>query len=201
MRKSLLLVLGLAGIAWADTGYKGTIQVAETDGSPKCVVGQIKVTTGTLTCSGQVATIAIGGGGGGATTPKFAVNSSTAAFLTTTNSALTDTGFGVTISPSSVTSLIRIDFPNVDTYVTGNCFGIFSIFRGIGGTDLGAAGTSALAGMNLVSATGRSVPVAVVDIPATVSPVTYELYAHCSGTQLRINDENVKMYAIAQEIH
>lgn len=50
---------------YADTGFTSTIRVSETDNSPACTVGQIKVTTGTLTCNGQVATISTGGSGGG----------------------------------------------------------------------------------------------------------------------------------------
>lgn len=63
VRKSLFLIL-LSGLAFADTGYKDTIQFTETDGSPKCMAGQVKVSAGTLTCSGQTATITTGGGGG-----------------------------------------------------------------------------------------------------------------------------------------
>lgn len=69
MRKSLFLILGLIGIAMADTGFKNTLLITETDNSPKCTVGQIKVSTGTLTCNGQTATISTGGGGGSSGTP------------------------------------------------------------------------------------------------------------------------------------
>lgn len=63
--KKLLLILTVCTIARADTGFKNTIQVTETDNSPKCQAGQIKVSAGTLTCNGQTATITTGGGTGG----------------------------------------------------------------------------------------------------------------------------------------
>ncbi len=66
--KKLLLILPISVFAWSDTGFKDTIQFTETDGSPKCMAGQVKVGAGQLTCSGQTATLTItGGGGGGAT--------------------------------------------------------------------------------------------------------------------------------------
>lgn len=65
VRKPLLLVLLLSAVGFADTGFKDTIQFTETDGSPKCMAGQVKVSPGTLTCSGQTATITTGGGSGG----------------------------------------------------------------------------------------------------------------------------------------
>lgn len=63
--KPLLLVL-LAGLAYGDTGFRDLIQMTETDGSPKCMAGQVKVQPGQLTCSGNTATLNITGGGGGA---------------------------------------------------------------------------------------------------------------------------------------
>lgn len=64
-----LLVASLAGIINADTGFYSTIRVTETDNSPACQVGQIKVSPNTLACNGQTATITIGGGAsGGAST-------------------------------------------------------------------------------------------------------------------------------------
>lgn len=63
--RSLLLVLLLGGIAFADTGYPSTIRVTETDNSPACTIGQIKVSPGSLTCQGQTAIITTGGSGGG----------------------------------------------------------------------------------------------------------------------------------------
>lgn len=58
----------------ADTGFSNTLRVSETDNSPACTVGQIKVTAGTLTCNGQVATISTGGGSGGLPLPGGATN-------------------------------------------------------------------------------------------------------------------------------
>lgn len=65
VRKPLLLVLGLTSLVYADTGFKSTIVVKETDNAPSCVAGEVKVSPGTLTCSGQVATVTTGGGGSG----------------------------------------------------------------------------------------------------------------------------------------
>ena len=64
VRRSLLLIIAFCGISRADTGFSSTIKVRETDGSPSCVVGQISVSPGTLTCAGQSATLTTGGGGG-----------------------------------------------------------------------------------------------------------------------------------------
>ena len=65
VRKSLLLILALAGFASADTGFPSTIKVTETDNSPSCIAGQIKFGAGQVSCSGQTATVTITGGGGG----------------------------------------------------------------------------------------------------------------------------------------
>lgn len=65
VRRTLLLIAALTSFCHADTGFYSTINVTETDGSPACQAGQLKVSTGTLTCSGQTATISTGGGGGG----------------------------------------------------------------------------------------------------------------------------------------
>lgn len=65
VHKSLFLVLLLGGVAWADTGYKNTIKVTETDNSPQCTAGQLVFQPGQVTCAGQKATLNITGGGGG----------------------------------------------------------------------------------------------------------------------------------------
>lgn len=65
--KKVLVMLLLASAAYGDTGFTSTIRVTETDNSPACTVGQIKVSTGSLTCSGQTAIISTGGGGGSGT--------------------------------------------------------------------------------------------------------------------------------------
>jgi hypothetical protein len=65
VRKSILLILFGATFAYSDTGFKDTIRVTEVDGSPTCMAGQLKVTNGTLACSGNVATVTTGGGAGG----------------------------------------------------------------------------------------------------------------------------------------
>jgi len=63
--KSLFLVVLLAAVGFCDTGYKSTVRVTETDNSPSCTAGQIKFSPGTVTCSGQTATVTNTGGGGG----------------------------------------------------------------------------------------------------------------------------------------
>lgn len=61
--KKILLMLLFVSPTFGDTGFTSTIRVSETDSSPACTVGQIKVSAGTLTCNGQVATVSTGGGG------------------------------------------------------------------------------------------------------------------------------------------
>lgn len=64
--KSFFLALLLSGFAYADTGFRDMIQVTETDGSPKCMAGQLKFGSGQVACSGNTATLNITGGTGGA---------------------------------------------------------------------------------------------------------------------------------------
>lgn len=101
VRKTVLLILACCGLAKADTGYPSTIRVTETDNSPACTIGQIKVTPGTLSCSGQTATITTGGGGG---TGGVSVYPATAtASFPFGFSASTFTATAVNASVSSVT--------------------------------------------------------------------------------------------------
>lgn len=72
-KRSFLLTLLLPIFGFCDTGFKDTIRVTEIDGAPTCMAGQLKVTNGTLTCSGQVATVTTGGGGGGSGSSTLAV--------------------------------------------------------------------------------------------------------------------------------
>lgn len=84
--------MGLVICAWADTGFYSTIRVTETDNSPACTVGQLKVSPGTLTCTGQSATVTTGGSSGGA---GYFVEPATVTFLLNlgaTVSTLTVTG-------------------------------------------------------------------------------------------------------------
>lgn len=55
--KSLLLIFLLSAIGYCDTGFRDTIQFTETDNSPKCMAGQVKVSPLSLTCSGNTATL------------------------------------------------------------------------------------------------------------------------------------------------
>lgn len=65
VRREIFLILFCMGFARADTGYPSTVSVTESDNSPACTVGQLKFSNGTVTCSGQTATITNTGGGGG----------------------------------------------------------------------------------------------------------------------------------------
>lgn len=61
--RALFLILFTAAASYADTGFRDMIHVTETDGSPKCMAGQMKFGAGQLTCAGNVATVTITGGG------------------------------------------------------------------------------------------------------------------------------------------
>lgn len=80
MHKKLLLTLLLASVSSADTGWKDMVNVTETDNSPKCQVGQLKFSPGSVTCHGQSATITTGSGGGGGSS-GYAVEPGTVTFV------------------------------------------------------------------------------------------------------------------------
>lgn len=63
VRRAFLLILALAGWSYADTGFHSTVSLKTTDNATQCVAGQIKVSPGTLTCSGNVATVTTGSSG------------------------------------------------------------------------------------------------------------------------------------------
>ena len=62
MLKKVLLIMALASPAMADTGFTSTIKLLDKNTPVSCVAGQINVSQGTLSCSGQVATLTTGGG-------------------------------------------------------------------------------------------------------------------------------------------
>lgn len=62
--KSLFVIIFLVSAGWADTGFKNTLQFTETDNSPQCTAGQVKVSPGTLVCNGQSVTINTANAGG-----------------------------------------------------------------------------------------------------------------------------------------
>lgn len=62
MKKILFALLALSSSAFADTGFSSTIRVSEADGAPACTVGQVKFSNGSVTCSGQSASVTSGGG-------------------------------------------------------------------------------------------------------------------------------------------
>jgi hypothetical protein len=57
VRKSVLLILGLTSFAFGDTGVTSTIKLLDRSVPVSCVVGQINVSPGSLSCSGQTATL------------------------------------------------------------------------------------------------------------------------------------------------
>ena len=76
VRRALFLVIALLGSGYADTGFRDLIQVTEPDGSPRCMAGQLKFSAGSLTCSGNVATVSTGGGGSSPSFPAFVLRDS-----------------------------------------------------------------------------------------------------------------------------
>lgn len=75
--KTFIALLFLGTYVYADTGYPSTVRITEIDKSPACTVGQLKVSNGTLACSGQSATITIGSGSGGGVSVYPATNTAT----------------------------------------------------------------------------------------------------------------------------
>lgn len=123
--------------------------------------------------------------------------------LVTTSTSFQDSTFGVTITPSSTSSKILVSFPNISL----NCIGtptslLLTIFRGIGGTNLGGGPLNCLVQIDVLAGSKNFMEsISIMDSPNTTSPVTYELYAASDGSQtVRINDDPVLMVAIAQEI-
>lgn len=100
VRKSLFLILALAGFASADTGFPSTIKVTETDNSPSCVAGQIKFGAGQVSCSGQTATVTITGGSGGSSSLEVISG----------------------VNRSSPTATIRLNENDFNSSVTGTTF-------------------------------------------------------------------------------
>lgn len=144
--------------------------------------------------------------GAGAPAVNYVQNSiSTGPILATTTSAsFVNSTFGVTITPSSITAAIRVSFPNIQMRNTGDVVAFFTIFRGVGGVDLGSATSNrGLAVQFGSSDVATMANVEIVDVPGVITPVTYQLYARTNGANtLNINNANpVKMIAIAQEIH
>jgi len=103
VRKPLLLILLLAGMAYADTGMTSTIRVTETDNSPSCVVGQIKFGSGQVSCSGQTATITITGGSGSGGSSALEVLAGVARSSPTATIGFPPTQFSGSVTGSSMT--------------------------------------------------------------------------------------------------
>lgn len=103
VHKSILLTLLLASIGFADTGWKDTINVTESDNSPKCQVGQIKFSAGSLTCNGQTASIAVGGGGAS----SLGVDSNGVS-VTSPTAQINFVGAGVSVAAAGSTATVTI---------------------------------------------------------------------------------------------
>lgn len=113
-RKVLLALIFVAGVLWADTGFKDLIRVTETDNSPSCMAGQIKFANGNVSCSGNVATVSdqnTGGSGGASALEVFvgAARSSPTASITANTAqfsgSVSGSTFTFTLRSSSVTLL------------------------------------------------------------------------------------------------
>lgn len=107
VRRSIFLILALSGFVKADTGFYSTVQVTETDNSPKCQAGQLKVSAGTLSCSGNVANINTGSGivspGTFTWTNNFGISLSTLTASSATISGLYGSSFTFRTANSSIT--------------------------------------------------------------------------------------------------
>lgn len=102
MRK--ILALGLLCVplsCFADTGYKNSIQVTETDNSPMCMAGQIKFSAGSLTCAGNVATVTSGGSSGSGSSVYSATATASFPFGFSASTGV----FSSRITASNITSL------------------------------------------------------------------------------------------------
>ena len=136
VRRALLLIFGLVGLARADTGYASTIRVTETDNSPACTIGQLKVSAGSLTCAGQTATVVTGGGGGGGSSALGVTTGTTAGWTTMISSptgaiVADQSQFSVglqggttaflTIAYSSTNVTGNYTTTSTDSFITANC--------------------------------------------------------------------------------
>jgi hypothetical protein len=126
------------------------------------------------------------------------------AIITSTN--FQDCNFGVTITPTSSSSKVRIRFPNVSftatnlgtNYSGSSARAVFTITRN--GTNI--AGINGIAHGEPNFNTGANcVNVEFIDAPASTSAITYELFAKSpAGETIQINFYSITMIAIAEEI-
>ena len=120
----------------------------------------------------------------------------------TTSAVLQDTGFGVTITPTSVSAKILLTF-SVEVNVNGSESGYLTIYRGVGGTNLGGGSLGILALTQPGHPSqGEMITMTIIDSPSTTSPVVYELYMSSENgiDNVRLNDDGVKLVAIAQQV-
>ena len=104
----------------------------------------------------------------------------------TTSGSFVASGMLVTITPTSSTSKILVQF-HTSTYKNTDGAGYFSIFRN--GTNLAGSGNQ----MNMMNIFDKYVPCSIgyLDSPASTSAITYELYYFRSGTNnIYINATN-----------
>ena len=105
----------------------------------------------------------------------------------TSNGNMTASGMLVTITPTSATSKVLIQF-DTNVYKNTDGAGYFTIYRN-GTTNLAGSGNQ----MNMLNVTDRYVPCSIgfLDSPATTSAVSYELYYFKTGVaNIYINATN-----------
>lgn len=157
MRKLKIIfpILFCAAAAVSDTGFRDMIQVTETDGSPKCMAGQIKFGEGQIACSGNTATVTITGGAGGGGSALETIfgttRSSPTATLKGTFGDFTGSVTGSTMTITLSTGVARLDrnqaWPGVQTFVASTTFNNLARHRldsnsdiVVGGYDTGYSG-------------------------------------------------------------
>ena len=104
----------------------------------------------------------------------------------TSSGSYAASGMSVTITPTSATSKILIQF-DTNVYKNTDGAGYFSIFRN--GTNLAGSGNQ----MNMLNVTDRYVPCSIgyLDSPSSTSALTYELYYFKTGVaNIYINATN-----------
>jgi len=104
----------------------------------------------------------------------------------TTSGSFVASGMSVTITPSSTSSKILIQF-DTSVYKNTDGGGYFTIFRGA--TNLAGSGNQ----MNMMNVTDKYVPCSIgyLDSPSSTSALTYELYYARAGTaNIYINATN-----------
>lgn len=166
MKKYIFALLLCAGFALPVLGQSNPpLRLQEIDGAPNVLgVSTIKVTNGTLSCSGKVCTITISGGGGspGGSSGQFQFNNA-GAFGGTTGVSYASSGSPtVSITGQSTSQLSTlITGPNTSSTAllgiqlgTGGSSGDFVQFRNSSGTALSVIDSTGAAGFGITSSLG-----------------------------------------------